>query len=99
MGGLKEEIRMELQVLELTSRYKGISMARNIERKLVQAGTLKDSVLNKKSNFQSIYLGERFHYNNGKCSSNLVLKVTLSQNWDGKNEKIREVRRGIMRGV
>ena len=41
MGGLREEIRMELQVLEPTTRYKAISMARNVERKLVRAGILK----------------------------------------------------------
>ena len=44
IGGLKEEIRMEVQILEPTSRYKAISMARNVERKLVRARVLKAPV-------------------------------------------------------
>ena len=41
LGGLKEEIKMEVQILEPTTRYKAISMPRNVERKLVRAGVLK----------------------------------------------------------
>ena len=59
IGGLKEEIRMELQVLEPTTQYKAISMARNVKRKLIQAGTLKGPIMNKKSNFQNTYPRER----------------------------------------
>ena len=74
-------------------------MARNVERKLVQAGTLKDPILNRKSNIQGIYLKERFQYSNGKSVSNLMPKGVSGPSWDGKNEKAGEVRKGAMRGV
>ena len=35
MGGLKEEIRMEVQILEPTTWYRAILMARNVERNLM----------------------------------------------------------------
>ena len=41
MGGLKEEIRMDVQILEPTTRYRAISMAKNVERKLIRSGVLK----------------------------------------------------------
>ena len=41
LGGLKEEIRMDVQTLDPPNHYKAISMARNVERKLIKAGVLK----------------------------------------------------------
>ena len=41
VGGLREEVMMEVQILEPTTQYKAISMARNVERKLVRSGVLK----------------------------------------------------------
>ena len=35
MGGLKEKIRMEVQIIEPRTWYKAILMARNVERKLI----------------------------------------------------------------
>ena len=50
IGGLKEEFKMEQQVLEPTTQYKVILMARNVERKLIRVGILKALVLNKRCN-------------------------------------------------
>ena len=44
LGGLKEEIRLEVQTLDPPNRCKAISMARNVKRKLVKAGVLKAPV-------------------------------------------------------
>ena len=41
MGGLKEKIRLEVQSLDPSTRYKAISIAQNMERKLIKARVLK----------------------------------------------------------
>ena len=37
MGGLKKEIKLKVQTLDPPNQYKAISMARNVERKLIKA--------------------------------------------------------------
>ena len=44
LGGLKEEIKMDVQTLDPPTCYKAISMARNVRRKLIRAGVLKAPV-------------------------------------------------------
>ena len=65
MGGLKEDIRLEVQTLEPQNRYKAVSMARNVERKLIRTGVLKAPV-RKQGNFMSTHLQGNYLVNGGK---------------------------------
>ena len=51
MGGLKEEIRLEVQTLDAPTGYKAISMARNVERKLIRVGVPKVPTGGKRQNY------------------------------------------------
>ena len=57
MGGLKEEIRLEVQTLEPPTQYKAVLMARNVERKLRRVGVLK-VLVRKQGNITSTYCKE-----------------------------------------
>ena len=95
MGGLREEIRMELQVLEPTTQYKAISMARNVERKLVRAGILKAPAISKRFHkFQGSYLRDNLHYNNARGVDNTTPKFSPNSNLGGSTEKLGEVKKG-----
>ena len=54
IGGLKEEIRLEVQTLDTPTRYKAISMAWNVERKLIRAGILKALPGGKRQNYSPV---------------------------------------------
>ena len=103
IGGLKEEIRMEVQILEPTSRYKAISMARNVERKLVRAGVLKAPVQGRRLNgFQGGPLRENLRFNSGKFSGSPVYKPVQNSNPVGKGDNTGDIKKkngGSMRGT
>ena len=50
--------------------------------------------MSRRNNLQNTYLRENFHHNSGKGLSNQMLKFTLNQSLDGKNDKTREAKRG-----
>ena len=54
MGGLKEEIRLEVQTLDPPNCYKAISMAWNVERKLIRAGVLKGGSGVRRQSYSSV---------------------------------------------
>ena len=95
MGGLKEEIRMELQILEPITRYKAILMATNVERKLIRARIFKAPVLSRRNHkFQGNYPREIFHYNNRKGLDNLMSKFILITNLVRRTNKAGEAKKG-----
>ena len=102
MGRLDEEIRMDVQILDPSTRYKAISMARNVERKLIKFGVLcTPSAVRKGHNFQRSYVKENIHSNAGTHSGNSSFRVTKNNgNPVNKTDKIEDNRKGgAPRGV
>ena len=50
MGGLKEEIGIEVQTHDPPTHYEAVSMAQNIERKLIKARAIKAPISGRKHN-------------------------------------------------
>ena len=93
MGGLKEDIRLEAQTLEPQNRYKAVSMARNVKRKLIRTGVLKAPV-RKQGNFMSTHLQGNYLVNGGKYYGAPMTRTIQNPQLQGQNDKSKELRKG-----
>ena len=95
LGGLKEEIRLEVQTLDLSTCYNAVSMAWNVERKLVKAGVLKPPIIGRK---QSFFSGNSWQSNSvtkgGRYTGGFLPRNSQNVLQAGLNEKAREVQKG-----
>ena len=68
---------MEVQILNPPNCYKAVSMARNVERKLIKAKVIKALVNGiRKNSISRNYSQSIFHFNEGKYYRNPTTKTT-----------------------
>ena len=83
---------MEVQILEPTTRYKAISMAINVERKLVQARVLKATKQGRRfTGFQGGSVRENLFLNSGRFSGNSGNKTVQNFNPAGRVERTGDI--------